>query len=354
MTITEIENKIKEAAKNYYNGNETMSDNDYDILVAELKALDPTNPLAANGLAASDNSGRIKYKHTLITGTQAKCKDMTEFADWFKNHGTQEYNISCKIDGASAEIQYKNGKLFRAISRGDGFEGEDITNSAKLWNNMVLEISGFTGSIRGEFLLKESIFQKKYSKDMKNARNASAGIAKRLDGKGSEDMSFIAYDRLSETVNFKSEIDKMHWLEKVGFEVPDWTTANSIEEIDKFRTKIYNARLKSIDYNCDGVVVKQDKIDYTDLQRKTPTTQCAIKFALDVAITKVKDIEWSVSGKYLTPVCLIEPVELNGTTNSRASVANLSIIKELGLEIGSTVKVSRHGEVIPHIDEVIN
>jgi DNA ligase (NAD+) len=353
MNITELETKIKKAAVNYYNGSESISDQDYDILIAELKALDPTNQLVANGLAAADNTGRTKYKHTLITGTQAKCKDMTEFANWFKNK-SGHYNISAKIDGASAEIQYRNGEIYRAISRGDGFEGEDITNSAKLWNNMVLEIPGFTGSIRGEFLLKESIFKKKYSELMKNARNATAGLAKRQDCKGSEDMSFIAYDRLGMNDNFETEREKMEWLERVGFEVPFWITTNTISEIDQFRTKIHNERLKIIDYNCDGVVVKQDRIDYTDLKRKTPTTQCAIKFALDVAITRVKDIEWSVSGKYLTPVCLIEPVELNGTTVSRASVANLSIIKELGLEIGSTVKVSRHGEVIPHIDEVIN
>ena len=118
----------------------------------------------------------------MITGTQQKCKDMSEFKKWYDNRDVQDYMLNAKVDGAGVELLYENGTLKMAISRGDGFEGEDITLSAKKWNNIVLNIPEFSGSIRGEFLLKESIFRKKYGDKMRNARNASAGLAKRLDG----------------------------------------------------------------------------------------------------------------------------------------------------------------------------
>lgn len=337
----------------YYNGNEIIPDDQYDILIAKLKAIDPSNPIASNGLAAADNTGRTKYKHFLITGTQAKCKDMSEFTDWIKGK-SGIYNISAKIDGAGVEIQYKDGKIFRAISRGDGFEGEDITNSAIKWNNMVHVIPGFTGSIRGEFLLKESIFKKKYADVMKNARNASAGIAKRLDGEGSDDMSFIAYDRLTYSENFRTEEEKMRWLDTVGFETPKWISTGEIKDIEAFRTKIDTLRHNEIDYNCDGIVVKQNVIDYSDLKRHTPKTQCAVKFSLETAVSKILDIEWGISGSYLSPVAILEPIELNGTTVSRASLSNINKMMKKGVVIGKTAKIKKGGEIIPVVEEILN
>ncbi|MCF0215035.1 MAG: hypothetical protein HUK21_01000 [Fibrobacteraceae bacterium] len=350
--IEELEARIKQAATDYYNGNESISDGEYDILVSELKALDPQNALAGGGLAAADDTGRKKYKHVLITGTQEKCKDMIEFEAWFKNHDAVEYMVNAKVDGAGVELLYRNGKLDMAISRGDGFTGEDITLSAMKWNNGVLEIPGFEGSIRGEFLLRESVFRAKYSSKMRNARNASAGLAKRLDGEGSEDMSFIAYDVLQAS-NFKTEREKMEWLKSVGFDVPDWKMVNSVGEVGEFREYIYKNRQEKIDYGCDGVVVKQNVIDYEDLKNRTPKTQCAVKFALDTAITRIVDIEWNCSGAYLSPVAIVEPVELNETTVSRASLANLNKILELGVEIGKMAKISKHGEIIPAVDEIV-
>ena len=279
--IQELEQIISTAAQNYYNGKESISDDEYDLYVEELKFLDPKNPLAAGGLAASDDTGRKKYKHVLITGTQQKCKDMSEFKKWYDNRDVQDYMLNAKVDGAGVELLYENGTLKMAISRGDGFEGEDITLSAKKWNNIVLNIPAFSGSIRGEFLLKESIFRKKYGDKMRNARNASAGLAKRLDGEGSEDMSLIAYDVLKENENFEYETDKMEWLKKVGFETPLWKIAKTYDEVEPFRETIKNSRKTSIDYGCDGIVVKQNQIDYDDLKRRTPLTQCAIKFPLE-------------------------------------------------------------------------
>lgn len=346
---------IQFLAENYYNGNEIAGDDVYDILVAELKVINPKNPLAKNGLAASDDSGRAKLNHALITGTQEKCSDMNEFEVWFNQRGYGKYVLNSKVDGAGAELQYVDGELSVAISRGDGYVGEDITLSARKWNNLPNKVSNFTGSIRGEFLLKESVFRSKYSDEMRNARNASAGIAKRLDGSGSEDLAFVAYDVLNSSgmAQFCTEFDKMMWLEKVGFEVPEWCLVEHLHEVAAFRDKIYNARKNTIDYGCDGIVVKKNEIDYEDLKRITPMTQCAVKFPLDTAITKLIDIEWSLSGTYLSPVGIVEPVELCETTVQRASLSNLSKMMELGIEIGKMVKIEKRGEIIPKITAVI-
>ncbi|MCF0223472.1 MAG: hypothetical protein HUK20_04320 [Fibrobacter sp.] len=352
--IQELEQIISTAAQNYYNGKESISDDEYDLYVEELKFLDPKNPLAAGGLAASDDTGRKKYKHVLITGTQQKCKDMSEFKKWYDNRDVQDYMLNAKVDGAGVELLYENGTLKMAISRGDGFEGEDITLSAKKWNNIVLNIPEFSGSIRGEFLLKESIFRKKYGDKMRNARNASAGLAKRLDGEGSEDMSLIAYDVLKENENFEYETDKMEWLKKVGFETPLWKIAKTYDEVEPFRETIKNSRKTSIDYGCDGIVVKQNQIDYDDLKRRTPLTQCAIKFPLETAISTLLDIEWNIAGSIVQPVGILEPVELNETTVSRVSLGNTSIMKEKGVYIGCQCIIKKSGEIIPYLEKVIS
>lgn len=351
--IAELEKLIKKAAEDYYNGKESISDEEYDILVEELRFLDPKNALAAGGLAAADDTGRKKFKHVLVTGTQQKCKDMEEFKKWYDNRENSDYMLNAKVDGAGVELVYEDGKMTIAISRGDGFEGEDISLSARKWNNAVLEIPGFSGSIRGEFLLKESVFREKYGDKMRNARNASAGIAKRLDGEGSEDMSFIAYDVLKNDQNFTFESEKMKWLECVGFEVPDYILVSRFDEIAPFRDYIREARKTKIDYGCDGIVVKQNEIDYEDLKRRTPMTQCAIKFPLETAMTKLLDIEWNMAGNYMQPVGILEPVELNETTVSRVSLGNTSIMKEKGVYVGCECIVKKSGEIIPYLERVV-
>lgn len=352
--IEELESLIKKAAEDYYNGRESISDEEYDILVEELKLLDPSNALAAGGLAAADDTGRKKFKHILVTGTQQKCKDMDEFLRWYENRDAREYMLNAKVDGAGVELVFEDGKLKIAISRGDGFEGEDISLSARKWNNVVLNIPGFSGSIRGEFLLKESVFRAKYEGSMRNARNASAGLAKRLDGEGSEDMSFIAYDVLKNDQNFKYETEKMEWLVHVGFEVPEYKLVTSFDEISPFRDYIRDARKTKIDYGCDGIVVKQNEIDYEDLKRRTPMTQCAIKFPLETAMTTLLDIEWNMAGSLVQPVGILQPVELNETTVSRVSLGNTSIMKEKGVYIGCECVIKKSGEIIPYLERVVS
>ena len=348
---------IEYIAKEYYNGREKASDELYDALVLELRQINPKNPLAAGGLAASDDTGRKKYPHYLVTGTQQKFANMEEFEkEWFPQYGsTHRLMLNGKCDGAGSEVMYQDGQVVQAISRGDGFQGEDITQSALKWKGLVHNIPNFTGSIRGEFMLKESVFLEKYSQTKKTARNASAGLSKRLDGSGSEDMSFVAYDVLNRApTQFKTELEKMQWLESCGFEVPMYELVDTLEQVNAFREKVYASRKKTIDYGCDGIVVKINDIDYDDLRRKTPMTQCAVKFELETAITTLIGIEWSCKGRYLSPVAILVPTELDGVTVERASLSNLNKMMQMGIQIGCKVEISRHGEVIPQVDKVVN
>lgn len=249
------------------------------------------------------------------------------------------------------EMKYRNGKLVQAVTRGTGFEGDDITENAKLVKgvNSTLNLP-MDCSIRGEILMSHSMFNKNYNDKMKNCRNAAAGIMKHLDGSELENLNFVAYDmqEVGEKT-IKTEVQKLEFLSGNGFEIPEHTIVKSLTEAFAFRTSQYNNR-ENIEYDIDGVVVKPEVIDYEDLKNRTPKNSCAIKFELDVAVTTIIGFEWSQSGKYFSPVAILEPVDLNGTTVKRASCSNTKWLASRGIEIGSKVKIVKRGEIIPHIE----
>ena len=249
------------------------------------------------------------------------------------------------------EMKYRNGKLVQAVTRGTGFEGDDITENAKLVKgvNSTLNLP-MDCSIRGEILMSHSMFNKNYKDKMKNCRNAAAGIMKHLDGSELDNLNFVAYDmqEVGEKT-IKTEVQKLEFLSGNGFEIPEHAVVKNLTEAFNFRTSQYNNR-ENIEYDIDGVVVKPEVIDYEDLKNRTPKNSCAIKFELDVAVTTVIGFEWSQSGKYFSPVAILEPVELCGVTVKRASCSNTKWLAERNIEIGSKVKVVRRGEIIPHIE----
>lgn len=355
--IDELKAKIEEASKAYGEANPIMSDKEFDQLVNELKTLDPTY---VDTVTYDDHvEGFAKAKHDLITGTLAKCKNEEEFAVWFKKHQKDPcikggFVMEQKMDGAGIELKYVNGFLVQAVTRGTGFEGDDITENAKKVKGVVIKLKGtYTGSIRGEILMSHSMFNKNYKNKMKNCRNAAAGIMKHLDGAELENLNFVAYDIQEKEILITNEIQKMHFLEDNGMEVPAYKEITTLEEAFAFRTSQYENRDK-IEYDIDGVVVKPTLIDYEDLKNRTPKNSCAIKFELDVAVATVIGFDWSQAGKYFSPVALLEPVELNGTTVQRASCSNTKWLAERGIEIGSKVRIVKRGEIIPHIEGLAN
>lgn len=348
--IDELKAKIEEASKAYGEANPIMSDKEFDQLVNELKALDP---IYVDTVTYDDHvEGFYKAKHDLITGTIAKCKDEPAFKEWFRKH-PGVYVMEQKMDGAGIELKYRNGKLVQAVTRGTGFEGDDITSNAKLVKGIIIKLNTpIDTSIRGEILMSHSMFNKNYKNKMKNCRNAAAGIMKHLDGSELDNLNFVAYDmqEVAEKKTILTEEDKLKFLEGNGFEIPAYEKITNIKEAFKFRTEQYEGREK-LEYDIDGVVVKPAVIDYEDLKNRTPKNSCAIKFDLDVGISHIRNIIWSQSGKYFAPIVEIDPIELCGVTVTHAQVFNIKKMIELGIEIGKTVEVVRRGEIIPHVEK---
>ena len=350
--MTELEKKIQEAANAYYkDGSSPLSDEEFDAMMEELRETNPKSPLLKDGVQEELKGVSKKIKLPYTMGTLAKCMNEKSFHDMWRSV-CKDRDVICeiKIDGCGSLLEYSNGKLVRALSRGDTEYGEDLTQNISKIPDVVLDCkNNFTGHIRGEFFMLRSVFEKNYSSMMKNPRNAAAGIIKRKDGSDCDKLSFIAYD-LWDGIHDHKEMDKLVFLKELGFKTPKWWAGCKEEDIIELRNN-----LKTDDeIPCDGLVIKQDIVDRDDLQRKTPMKNFAFKPSPSIRITKVKDIIWQLAGSYFAPVAIIEPVELCGTTVERASLANVNIMNEFGIYIGASVAVKKAGEIIPSVVEVVS
>lgn len=365
--MTALEQRIKSYADAYYQGNEQISDAEYDALIEQLRRETPKSELLPEnqGIAGSDLKGvSKKYKLPVTMGTLAKCNTDEEFKEWWSKHSHDDIVVESKIDGCGVLLEYEDGKLVRAYSRGDSVYAEDRTAQmdAVLGKTNSNVSKGFYGWIRGEVVLKRSLFNKHFKeKGYKNPRNMVSGLLGR-ESLSDEDLkelgacSFIAYDVFTSPRNKTgypvndTELHKLMFLQSNKLEVPEVSVNPDFSTIKSWKDSIDTS---NDEIPCDGIVIKQNKVDIDDLMRKTPLNNVAYKPNLDIAVTKVVSIEWSLSGRYLSPVAIVEPVELCGTTVSRASLANINKMEELGIEIGSTVEIVKRGEIIPKIMKVV-
>lgn len=367
--IDELSALIKKYQDSYYNGEAEISDFEFDKLWDELKSLDPDNEIlkkvGADGKEKNDSGTFPKAKHRMMMGSQEKAADPEEFEKWAENHKYDEYLVEFKLDGASLELQYDNGNLVRAITRGDGETGDEITANAKKMSGVpaaLFDAEGnridFTGAVRGEVIMTHQVHDELYS-DKANCRNAANGLMKRKDGEGSENLKLITYDALATDSDgnpsknpFGDEEEKICWLNKCGFNVVPLSIKKSVQEVIDYRAEIDSKRA-SLEYDIDGLVVKERKIDFEDASRARPDRQIAFKFNLEEAVTVLRSVEWSESGSTYTPVGIFDEVQLNGTRVQRASLANPDTMRKLGVKIGSHVVVVKRGEIIPKIMAVI-
>lgn len=356
--VTELEGLIRRYQDSYYNGEAEVSDAEFDGLWDELKALAPDSPLLA-GIGA-DSGSFEKVRHVMPMGSQEKAADPEEFRAWAEKHAYSEYLVEYKLDGASLELQYRHGKLLRAVTRGDGAVGDDVTENARKMSGVlpVLERDGrpedFTGGIRGEVIMTHDVHRSKFS-DKANCRNAANGIMKRKDGAGSEWLTLIVYDAFASegTRPFSDEEEKVRWLGACGFRTAPLEICRSAQAVVEYRARVMEAR-KSLDYDIDGLVVKERRIDDADAARARPDRQIAFKFSLEEAVSVLRAVEWSRSGATYTPVAVFDGVELNGTTVRRASLANPDTMRALGVRIGCKVVVVKRGEIIPKIEGTVH
>ena len=365
--IQELEALIKKHQDLYYNAEPEISDADFDLLWDELRSLNPQNALFAT-VPQDSSDGFPKAGHIIPMGSQEKAADPESFQKWAEKMQFSDFLVQYKLDGASMELQYEKGRFVRAVTRGDGKVGDDITANVRKMQGVVLELKGdaapngampFSGGVRGEVLMTKDVLHRFYP-DKKNCRNAANGLMKRKDGNGSEHLEIICYDAAAGTVGkpftesapFKTETEKLNWLKTQGFLQVPVTSCGSVRDVIDYRAHIMDIR-STIPYDIDGLVVKNDLIDTADLSRARPEKQIAFKFSLEEAVTALRSVEWSESGVTYTPIALIDPVQLAGTTVKRANLCNPNMIAELNLKIGSRVVVTKRGEIIPKIEALI-
>ena len=362
--IDALVEKLNEASRAYYtDGAEIITNYEYDDMYDELLALE-----AETGYIRSDSpsvnvgfetaAGLPKITHEIKMLSLNKTKDRDELRAWL---GDQKGLLSWKLDGLTVGLTYENGRLVQGVTRGNGVEGELITAN-------VLEIKNVPKTIphkgrvmvRGEAVIRYSDFERineaiddadaKY----KNPRNLCSGSIRQLDPKvtAERSVSFYAFNlTVLEGIEINSRSERMEWLKTQGFEIVDYVMVdkdNILAEIDK-----YEAAIPGFDIPSDGLVLTLDDGAYAATLGETakfPKDSIAFKWRDQQAETALREIEWSPSRTgLLNPVAIFDPVELEGTTVSRASVHNINIMEDLELGIGDIVQVYKANMIIPQL-----
>ena len=358
---------LNEAAKAYYQEDrEIMSNFEYDKRYDELVELEREtgitltgSPTVSVGYEAMDELQKEAHESPMLS--LDKTKDVESLREFI---GAQKVLLSWKLDGLTIVLTYRDGRLSKAVTRGNGVVGEVITNNAKVFKNIPLQIAHKGELIlRGEAIITYSDFEKIYEQiedvdaRYKNPRNLCSGSVRQLNNEitAKRNVQFYAFSLVrAEGVDFDNSTRKQfEWLAAQGFDVVEYrmVTADTLDDaIAYFSDKIVHN-----DFPSDGLVALYDDIAYGDSLGSTakfPRNAFAFKWKDEIRETTLKEIEWSPSRTGLiNPVAIFEPVELEGTTVSRASVHNISILKDLELGIGDKIQVYKANMIIPQIAE---
>lgn len=358
---------LNEASKAYYaEDREIMSNFEYDRLYEELEGMEKEtgivlsgSPTVSVGYESVEELPKERHESPMLS--LGKTKSREELKDWLQG---KEAILSWKLDGLTVVLTYRNGALFKAVTRGNGEIGEVITGNARTFKNIPLNIA-FKGELvlRGEAVITYSDFEKineeipEAEAKYKNPRNLCSGSVRQLNNEitAKRNVRFYAFTLVSaEDVDFhNSREEQFRFLEKQGFEVVERkmvTPDTILSAISEFENKI-----PAYDVPSDGLVLTYEDIAYGKSLGRTakfPRDAIAFKWADEIRETTLTEVEWSASRTGLiNPVAIFTPVELEGTTVSRASVHNVSIVKELKLGIGDRITVYKANMIIPQIAE---
>lgn len=365
--MKELAEKLNEAARAYYQQDrEIMSNLEYDTLYDQLAKMEKEtgvvladSPTINVGYEAVDTLPKETHQRPMLS--LDKTKDRETLRSFIGNQPTL---LSWKMDGLTIVLTYNGGELAKAVTRGNGIVGEVITNNARVFRNIPLKIP-FRGELvlRGEAVITYSDFEKINASipdaeaRYKNPRNLCSGSVRQLNNEitAKRNVRFYAFALVSaqgEDMHNSNEY-QMKWLRAQGFDVVEYrmVTGDTLDAaMDYFAEAV-----KTNDFPSDGLVALYDDIAYGEslgTTAKFPRNAFAFKWADEMRETKLLEIEWSPSRTGLiNPIAVFEPVELEGTTVSRASVHNVSILKELALGIGDTVRVYKANMIIPQIAE---
>jgi DNA ligase (NAD+) len=341
--------KLSAASAAYYNSDKTtMSDEEFDKLKAELQKLMPNHPFLAQ-VGAPLAAHLSKAKHNQPMGSLNNSNDEAEYRKWHAKHNKAVVAM-WKMDGSSIGLTYENGTLVQAITRGDGFEGEDVTQNARLFKNLPSSVPGFTGSVRGEALLRLKDFQNHF-KDGTNPRNVANGTVRRSTGERAEHISFVAFD-MKNGGNFKTHKARLDELAKMGFEVVPHQFCKNADEAVGWHTIIAASRA-SLEYEIDGIVMRvNDESAFLKLGERDnrPKGGTAFKFKAMEATTILESVELSIgTDGRIVPTANLKKVHIGGVDVRRALLNNFEEVERLKVQIGDEVKVIRAGDVIPKI-----
>lgn len=345
----QIETKLVYYNDMYRKGTPVVSDQVFDALLDEFEKLVSAEDYKRIRESLFSTKGKIRHQYTIGSMRKTKAED-DSVLKWARKENGSSYLIVEKIDGMSMVLHFFNGKLVKAVSRGDGEYGEDYTAKMKL----VVEDRNddFTGQIRTEALLP--ISELKTINDMgysyKNPRNAVVGIlgSDSVDPDLVKRCKIIAYQILGSSNQKTVQYAQLHTL---GFDLPKSALHQSITSPDVLK-KLYEKWTEDSDYEIDGLVIHN--MDERDEDVKLPTHSIAFKVNDLIATTTIEGVEWNMSrDKRMKPVMLIKPIELGGATIKRATGNNVQWILDRELKIGSTVTIEKAGDIIPKIVDVV-
>ncbi len=386
MTKDQIKNQIESLSREieehnfhyYAESNPTISDYDFDKLLEELIKLEKENPEFLFPDSPSQRVGgtvtkefvTVKHRHPFLSlGNTYSEEELGDFDERVrKGLGVEEVEYACelKYDGLAIGLKYEAGKLIQAVTRGDGMQGDEVTNNAKTIGSIPLRLKKGNWpedfEIRGEVILPRSVFNKinKEKEDIgeapfANPRNAASGTMKMQDSAvvSSRKLDAFMYMLLGENIFFKTHFESIEAARHWGFKIPEYTKKIiGIDGVKKYIEK-WNKERDQLDFDIDGVVIKVNSYDqqktlgYT---AKSPRWAIAYKFKAERVATKLLDITYQVGRTgAITPVANLEPVQLAGTVVKNASLHNADIIEKLDVRIGDFVYVEKGGEIIPKI-----
>lgn len=366
--IKELVELLNKASKAYYQEDrEIMSDYEYDKLYDELVELEnklgvklSNTPTQKVGYTILSSLTKVKHDSRMLS--LDKTKEISKLKDWLSE---QEGLLSWKLDGLTIVLNYTDGELTQAITRGNGEIGEDITHNARVFKNIPLKIN-FQGELilRGEAVISYSEFKKINNKledaeQYKNPRNLCSGTVRQLNSEitSQRNVMFYAFTLVkADNNNFEGlKSNQLDWLKQLGFDVVEYKKViiDNVEDT----VKEFESNIKNNDFASDGLVLTYNNILYGEslgTTSKFPRDSIAFKWADEMMETKLVKIYWNTSrtGR-INPVAIFEPIELEGSTVNRASVHNISILENLKLGIGDTIKVYKANMIIPQIAENI-
>ena len=356
---------LDKAAKAYYaESTEIMSNAEYDKLYDELESLEKETGIVLAGSLTKKVGYEIlsslpKKAHKEPRLSLSKTKEVTELESFL---GDKEGILMWKLDGLTIVLTYENGELAEALTRGNGEIGEVVTENARFFENIPLVIP-YKGSlmVRGEAIIKYSDFNRindeitDVAEKYKNPRNLCSGSVRQLSTEitAKRNVNFIVYEDLEGGEKFKTREEELNYLESLGFTVVEHPVVNR-DSLER-EVRVYENKIKVSDLPSDGLVLQFNDIAYGNSLGRTskfPRHSIAFKWKDETAETILREIEWSASRTGLiNPVAIFDPVELEGTTVTRASVHNVSIMRGLKLGVGDRIKVYKANMIIPQILE---